>query len=66
MEKALVEERVGLVQIRINPGIMSARSGIKQAAIKNAELNRKKNSVRKDRSDSCFSRFNIRTSVVTI
>ena len=40
MEKALVEERVGLVQIRIRPGIMSARSGMKNAAAKGAKIGR--------------------------
>ena len=54
MENALVDDRVGFWMIRKRPGIISARSGIKNAAIKKKLLKTKKNSRRNERSDICF------------
>ena len=59
MEKALVEDSVGLIVMRIRPGSISARSGIKKAAIKKALLKRKKKCFKKERSDICFKRANV-------
>ena len=64
MENALVEDSVGWLTMRQKPESIWLRSGIKKAAIKKALLNIKKNSFRKDRSDSCLRRFKQRTSDV--
>lgn len=61
MEKALVEESVGFLIIRRRPGIISARSGMKKAAIRKKLLKRKKKSLRKAHSDICCLAFNVIT-----